>query len=219
MPTFIEPTWGTEGQKLDCECSSLDSTGLRPSVITGVLLRWLQWHFCRADNIRDSSLKSYLWTDDETTKMWILPNFKYDPKLAESRPMILVQDGDMTTKEFGIDHARSAHLDEAGNFKGDSYQVILTGKHAVHCVSREPMEASRIAEEAFFRMLEYHELILREFRFGEFRVAGLSGLAKKDGAADEYFRTIQVLWSFGHMWTMVSEAPVFKKAGIVTNIR
>lgn len=60
--TYPEPTWCVSQDAFE-DCSSIASSGPTPFILTGVLVRLLQYHFSDANNITKPQLKGYIWTD------------------------------------------------------------------------------------------------------------------------------------------------------------
>ena len=162
----------------------------------------------------DVKLKPYIWTDDITTsKMVILPSYKFEPRTVSNRPSILVARGPLQIQEFALDNRAIPHVEPTGNFKGVDRYVNLQGQHEIHCIGSAAMESDRIAEEVFFRMLEYYPSIRDDLNFSDFKVTLLGGLSKLEEYDEQYVTSIKVAWQYVHGWTLTAIAPVLKKAG------
>jgi len=212
MPTLQEPTWKREGQKVFTPLSSLCSTGIRPSIVTGILIRLIQAHFYDVDNIENEKLKTYTWDPDiEQSRLLIKPTYKYDPVTANNRAAIYVEAGDMKTEEYAINNMSTPHLEPNGNFEGILRTIILSGTHEIRCVASECMEATCLGEEVFFRLLEYYPIIRNDLKFSDFKVIVLTRPQQLKESDDHYTCTVRVVWKYAHSWKLDTLAPILKR--------
>lgn len=177
-------------------------------------------HFSDADNIVDPKLRSYVWVDDPvgledhniTSKIQIDSNDRWDPNTIQQRPSILVSPGSVADREFLLGNGPAAGLAPiSGNYEGKSKKVILEGKNTITVCGKYSMEASRIASEVFFRMLEYKSVIKEDLNFSEFAVKVLNEPKKVKENHEHWEATIDIVWAFVYQWRVTPQAPVFKK--------
>lgn len=218
MPILPEPTWNTRGQPVEQEPSALLATGMRPSIVTGVLLQLLRSHFFDVSNIKNTALQVYYWTNDiTTTRMTIEPSYKYDSKVVENNPSVFVTAGEMQIREFALNNQAIHHVDANGLFKGIKHAVLLNGNHDIHCIGQTPLEAQLLSEEVFFRLLEFYPAIKQDLNFSEFKPRALTGINKVQNQAGgdgvHYSCTIRVDWIYTYSWTINAITPILKKVG------
>jgi hypothetical protein len=75
--TYEEPKWCLS-QPAEDACSTIASTGPTPFILTGVIVRLLQYHFSDPNNITKPHLKGYVWTPEEGCgdskgDVWVCP--------------------------------------------------------------------------------------------------------------------------------------------------
>jgi len=223
MAILPEPTWG-EPTKSYGEQSALCITRPAPHVVTGLILQLLRAHFSDPDNIVDPKLKGFIWTDDDTTghtinsKVKIEPSYKFDAATVEQRPSILVRRGEFISNEFALTNGSAAYMSDNGNYEGKVKQVKLTGQHSIEVCGHSAMEADRLSEEVFFRMLEYKSVIEQDLKFSHFEVKVLKGLQKIEEGNEHWKASIDIRWAFIYSWRVVALAPILKKVGQIFNI-
>jgi hypothetical protein len=215
MANLPEPSWGADAQKTFEPNSSLCSTGIRPSYVTGILVQLLRAHFYDVNNIQETKLKGYLWDSDITkSHIEIEPGYKYKAPTVENMPALYVAKGPMQILEFALDNRAIPHVETNGNFMGVDRYVTFGGVHEIHCCGQEAHETELLAEEVFLRLLEYYPSIKEDLNFSDFKVVLLGELSKKPtGSGEHYVNSIKVDWKFVHGWTLVAIAPILKKAG------
>lgn len=224
MPILVEPTWGNPTKSYD-DKSALCIIRPTPTVVTGILLQLIRAQFVNADNIVDPKLREYLWVDDDTeghevlSKVQIEPSYKVKMNIAQQRPSILVTRGKVSNTEFLINDGPAAFIQPgSGNYEGKEKYCIIEGEHYIESVGRYGMEADRLAEEVFFRMLEYKSVIKTDLNFSEFDVTLLDRLEKVDENHEHYKAVITIKWKFVYSWRLAPVAPVLKQIGQSFNV-
>jgi hypothetical protein len=215
--TFPEPVWDVS-QPYDEACSSLIATGNTPFILSGVLKRLLQYHFCDAKNITNPMLKGYLWdTDEKEAHIYIALDYERNNEIVQQRPALLVRRKAMRTHQVGFkDESLPAITKKIGVYEGHKHQIYLLGNHDIICVGKTGGEAENLAEEVFFRMLHYMPVIRNDLRIGSFRV---DGIGETTAVGEEphkiHFVPVQMSWSTVHRWIVIPETPLLKRLGLV----
>jgi len=221
MPTLPEPTW-TEPQNVACEMepSSISSTGTRPSIMTGAILRILQSHFSRPTNIDNEQLRQAIWKPksddpDEQSQIHIEPWHRYDADHLQQRPALYVSRGPVNVQRIVLrDRALTRQSTRTGNLEGVDYMKLIVARHQVICCSaKSDMAAEKLAEEVFYMLLEYGPAIQKDFKLGGFHVNAITQSQKIEDDHENYMVGVQILWTNAHGWKLKPLAPILKGIG------
>jgi len=119
------------GQKVGFEeHSSLETTGHRIHIVTGIVYRLLTWTFSSRDNIEDTRLKGYLWSEHvDETKILIQPVYKWDAKRIQGRPGLVIKRNSAGTDKLSIGHGLGYKIPQ-----GESKAIMIKGSHVVFCL-------------------------------------------------------------------------------------
>ena len=210
-----EPEWALVGQNTWKPISGLDSIGLRPSIITGIFTRLVEMHYSAAVNIRDPVLKDYIWKEKGAqtldSRILIQPYHMFRPEAAEQRPAVYVRRGQVFNTRLAIGDKAGTHLSQPGGvYLGELYARLVNGIHEIHCMAVGDMAADRLAEETYWRFMEYIPAIRDEFHFSDLQADSLLPCLKVPGGKDSYDAAFSVKWSFGCAWRLKPIAPVLK---------
>jgi hypothetical protein len=224
---YPEPEWG-ESQPALPDASSLCAIKKTPFIITGILLRLLQYHFSDPDNIENPLLKCYIWNDEkncdclsednEESKILIAPGFDRDFGDAQTRPALYVNRGEFTTRTVNPATRNRAviHKDRNNIFDGVKYQVEMRGKHQIIAVGLTGGEAENIAEEVFCRMLHFYPVIRDDIKVGHFFPTRLSSLQEiPQEAKKSFFVTMTIDWAIVYRWIIKAETPLLKRLELI----
>jgi len=229
MPTtpLPEPSWGTVDavQLAEKDISALCKRHVRPSQMTGYLLKLLQAHFYVADNINDLKLRDLLWkpdTDDETeqSKIHIEPSWDYDPTHLQQRPALYVSRGPVQVQRIAIRDRALTHLSaRSGNLEGTDYLQLLQCRHQIICAAaKSRMALDRLSEEVFYMIMEYGPAISKDLSIANLRVTAITEVKPMENEDHENFMCgVQIAWTTGHSWTLKPIAPILKSIGLTSN--
>lgn len=209
---------------VDAEISTLCSTGLRPNLLTGVLLRLLTRHFSTAKGIQDPQLQSYIWSANAlNTKILIVPVWKWLTPGSQLRPAIVIKRNALRPRQLGLGDGQSLI---SGTPRSDGVpinqpvksQVAMAGSHTIFAISEEPGEAELLSTEVAIRLIQYQQAIQKEFGFNRFRVAEIGPLAKIEEATEDFAIPVTVAYMFIDAWSVWSAAPFLKRVVFETNV-
>jgi len=225
MPTLAEPAWDVpQDIMIEGDPSSLCSTDTRPSIMTGVLLKLLQDHFSRSTNISNEKLREAIWRPDSADEdaqsgIHIEPWRQYDATHIQQRPALYVSRGNVRVQRVALRDRALNHLSKrTGNQEGTDYMKLIVCQHQViACSARNDMAAEKLAEEAFYMLLEYGPAIMEDFKLGGFHVVGMSQSQKIEDDHENYMVGVQILWTNAHGWKLKPIAPILKGIGFVVN--
>jgi len=221
MPVLPEPTWTTT-QPIELDPSSICSTGVRPSYMTGYLLRLLEAHFANADNIVDANLKSYIWAAKGAasidSKILIEPSDRYEATALQQRPGIYIKRAGVQSQRIMILDKAITHLSRNGNYAGENHVLALVGSHDLMCCARGPdgMAAERLAEEVFYMLLEYGPVIKKDLQANVIQTPMLAAAQKVEEEGQNYAVGIKFQWAFIHAWTLKAIAPILRDVRVTS---
>ena len=230
-PTDIrpEPVWGVAQPEVE-PCSSFES-GATPIMITGFIVRLLQYHFYDPGNIMHEMLKSYRWQPD-CAKGIVQPDnsilrpihvgtsYEFTPGNVQQRPGLFVKREPMQTERIAVTEGDSGTITPTFPFRGKPLQKRLQGRYSIICISSKGEEADLLGEEVFYRMLHFQSLIRKEMRLGAFSVEGLGEVqtVDADGGSRGFYTVVSLFWAMVYRWAMVPEAPILKRLNFITNM-
>jgi len=218
---YPEPEW-TESQPAEEECSSLVSTSITPFILTGIIIRLLQYHFSDPDNILHEELKNYVWKEECTdgtvgeTGIMIVPEYNQDFGNVGTRPGIFVKREPVKPERISIVQGDSEipHMNKVkGVYQGRKYQKQLSGRFSIICNGLNGQETELLGEEVFFRMLHFAPLIRDDVRLSYFNVDNYGDI-KERAAGDgtkSYYSVVGIFWALIHRWNIVGEAAILKR--------
>lgn len=210
---------------LDEIVSSLCSTGLRPHIITGIILKLLTQHFSSSKNIQEPTLKDYIWNfDPKMSKILITPVWKWLTIKAESRPAIIIKRNSLKTRQLGLADGQALVQNDLNNrvipAEGVGVsQIAVTGSHSIFCLSPAPAEAELLATEVFSRLVQYQQAIQKEFLFNRFRVGELGEVSKIEEASEYFGVPVNIVYAYIDAWEVWTEAPFLKRIAVQANIK
>jgi hypothetical protein len=229
---YPEPVWATS-QDVISDCSSLVYTGPTPFVMTGVLIKLLQYHFSNPDNIGNPQLKGYLWTESgsclpgvdvsenpvEGSRINIGTSYQQDTSSVQQRPALYVQREPFRTDKISFRNmSLPSVLTSSGIYQGAAHQVTISGQHSIICAGKTGAEADNLGQEVYFRMLNYMPIIREDFRLGTFFVPGTSDVKSLPAEPNQVFYTVvRCEWAYIYRWRVIPETPVVKRLGVTYN--
>lgn len=211
-----------EPYNVDATVSSLNSTGLRPHTLTGIILRLLTRAFSVAAGIQHPQLKGYIWTNNpETTKILIAPVWRWNTPGMGARPALLVKRNALRPRQLGLADGQAV----IGGLNGDKIpvneepiaQVGVVGSHTVFALSKNPAEAEWLSTEVAIRLIQYAQAIQNEFGFNRFRVAEIGAISKLEESSEHFAVPITVAYMYMDAWRIVSESPLLKRLVLQTS--
>lgn len=227
MAILPEPNWNdsTPTKSYD-DKSALCIIRPSPHIVTGLLLNLVRAHFSDPNNIVDPKMRGYTWVDDGEelenpdiqALIQIEPSYMFNPSTLQQRPSILIERGNFGSQEFLINNGPQMSPDRNGNLKGVTKTVKLGGQHKIQACAENGMIADRLAEEVYFRMLEYKTVIKQDLNFSDFEVTVLNSLEKVPENQEHWKATVIIVWSFLYSWNVQAVAPVLKKVGQIFNV-
>lgn len=209
MPNFNEPTWGTplEG---DTVKSVYDWAQITPVQMEGVILRLVQMHFSKADNIEKPELKAYIWNSDKTqSKIIIAIGYEDDLKVTDSNTAAIYLHRDDTIFSSAGEFRNIVIKINNDSYPDNNYLRMANGKFILMCTSRSPTLAEYLGEEVLMRMMRFAPMITSEVKAFNLDVAGLgkATIREKEATNTPRVYTVPVIltWSYIYTWSLQDE--------------
>jgi hypothetical protein len=212
-----------EPYNLDVEVSSLCSTGLRPHILTGVVLRLLTRHFSTTRGIQDPRLQGYIWDDDpRTSKILIVPVWRWLTAGSEARPALVVKRNALRPRQLALADGQAlvAGID-ADRIPADHEavaQIAVVGSHTIFAIATNPAEVELLSTEVWIRLIQYAQAIQTEFGFNRFRVAEIGALSKVEESSEKFVVPVTVAYTYVDAWSVWSASPFLKRLVTRTDI-
>lgn len=222
MPQLTEPAWQPidQVQLTEKDASALCKGNLRPSEMTGYLLKLVQAHFYSAENISNPKLRTLLWkpkSEDEAEQstIHIEPSYAYDVTHLQQRPAVYVSRGQVQVQRIALRDRALNHLSRrTGNHEGRDFLQLLQCRHQfICCAAKSETALEKLAEELFYMILEYGPSIAEDMRVGNFRVTGMTEVQPMPEDGDNFMCGVQLAWTTAHSWKLKPLAPILKSIG------
>ena len=200
--------------------SSICTTGLKNLYITGILLRIIQNHFGRPENLTFNALKARIWkpeTEDSTCEnttakdsgIQIESHTLWDPQDVQKRPGIFVKRNRVSTKRLGLDDGWTL-----APANGDYKTKMIVGSHTAFCVAGTGAETELVGQEVFDELLEFSPLIRKDFQFHRFTVSEITEVNKLEESDEHYVVAVVAAWAHSQDWRIKEDAPWLKTLSI-----
>ncbi|RKX21350.1 MAG: hypothetical protein DRP45_12430 [Candidatus Zixiibacteriota bacterium] len=201
---------------LDRESSSLCSTGLRPHILTGVILWLIRRHFLEERTIQHPDLKGYIWDPDpRVSKILIEPVWRWLTLRIQQRPGVVVKRNSLRPRQLALGDGQTvigtpdASSIPAGN--GASAAVAMTGSHTLFVIAGKEAQVELLGAEIVSRLIQYQQAIQKEFLFSRFRVAEIGAVSKLEESTENFAIPISVAYAYVDSWSIWAEAPFLKR--------
>lgn len=221
MPAIPEPVW-TDPTLVDIDPpTSFRGTSIRPSYMTGFLLRLLEHHFTYPENIVNPQLKDAIWksrSDDENQQTGVLIATwdTYDAAMIDMRPAIYVARGVARFQNMTINRKTFIALNKEGNFDGENYLMTMNAQHRIVCCCKGFSAASdALAEEILFMLIEYSPVIKNDAQLAQFTPRQMTDPIKLKESPQGFATGVQIDWATFHSWKIKSLSPILREVGFL----
>lgn len=214
LPPVPPPPSAVDSTSFDSICRAIDSYGMRPYMMTGILRHVLISHFNSANRVEEQSLRSLLWRDAPDSPILIESVFRWKPAEANKRPACLIRRNGFQQQKLGI-----------GNIAGNTpqmdlkYAVNWTGSHTVFCLGGSYLQAELLAMEVQRELTEFGPLIQRTLGLLKFEVVEVGAAAEVEESAEHYGVPITIGWAYSESWALKQQARKLGKIQLSTLIQ
>jgi hypothetical protein len=143
-----------------------------------------------------------------------LPAYKYETRLIDQSPSIFVKRESVTANRISIQGKALTHRAKNGNYEGETYVRLLSGAHSILCYAKGGLNSEVLAEEVFFRLLEYTACIEDDLMFSDLDVAELSPPTKVQEDKDYFVTRVGLTWKQIYTWKLKPISPILKKVNV-----
>jgi len=198
--------------------SALCSYGMTPLVMQGALRQTLMQHFANPDNILNKTLRNALrrdgvWNPGATTGIAIESIHKWRPELTESRPGIVLQEGEWQWRRMGIGDQAGKDYRSGRQFFGGLWQ----GTHTLFAVHNYGAEAQILAWEVAKILLWFSREIEKSLGLHRFIPVSVGKVSALQESTENYVAPIVVAYVVADSWYLQEEAPRLKRIVFRTN--
>jgi len=211
----------TAGARIDLP-SSICTTGIKPQIMTGILLQLLRSQFSREETIQEPALKECLWVgsppeyvqeDPSRSKIMIEPVFRWDARIVQQRPAILVKRGTWSPQLRGIGQnvyqPRSLDPDDLPE-NGERYLTNIVGTHMLFCVAQEGAQAELLGTEVYERQITFSKMFIQDFGLSSYWVPQISDVKKLNESKEHFAVIVNLQYTVPMPYRITQQAPLFK---------
>lgn len=192
--------------------SALCSYGQTPRMLTGVIRQILLQHFVDPNQIANDHLRAYLeregtWSSGTDSGIYIESLARWRPELTESRPAIVIKEGDWTWRRVGIG-------DLSGNDPRDGqhyYAGLWNGTHTIFAIGNEGAETQTLAAEVAKLLVWYGPIITDQMNLHRWMVIKIGALNALKEATENYIVPVDVAYVAEEAWSLQVDAPRLKR--------
>ena len=92
--------------------------------------------------------------------------------------------------------------------------MLLRGVHTVNVISQNPVEAEEIAEEVFYRMMEFTQAIRHEFNLNKFVLDDMGEPVKIEESKEHWNVPITITTQLQTNWVVKPIGPLLKTVSL-----
>ena len=188
--------------------SALCSLLPRPLILTGLLRDILTRHFCTPQYIEEPDLRQLIWQDNPTTGILIESYHRWDPRVMEKRPAVIIKRNAYQNQRTGIGDKHQPTRADRGN---PHYATMWLGSHTLFCIGGSSgATAELLATEVQRELTEFGPEIRSKFLLHRFAVIEVGAIAELEEAAQNFVVPVNVGYAFQEHWVLRQQAPLLK---------
>jgi hypothetical protein len=148
------------------------------------------------------------------SRLQIRPSWSQDASQVQQSPSLYVKREPFYTERVSFQDRSLPGLNQKGIYEGTEHQVNVIGSHSIICKGKYGGEADLIAQEVFFRMLHYQQVIKKDFKLGSLMTKSVSEIRqRKDEAVSTFYAVVRMEWAYVYRWRVIPESPILKRVG------
>ncbi len=169
-------------------------------------------HFADTRNILNQFLRQRLerdgvWSAEAATGILIESIHKWRPELTQSRPAIILQEGEWQWMRVGIGDRRGEDYRSGKRFFGGYWK----GSHTLFALGNEGAEALILATEVMKVLLWYGAEIASQLELQRFVPVSIGKVSALKEATENYVVPVSVAYVVPEFWYLQPEAPRLKQ--------
>jgi hypothetical protein len=178
----------------------------------GALRQVLLQHFADPRNILNATLRTKLerdgvWSPGTDTGIYIESLHRWRPELTESRPGIILSEGEWQWQRYGIGDQMGVEWRSGKQHFGG----IWKGTHTFFAVDNNGAEAQMLAWEVAKLMLWFASEIAEKLELHRFVPVAVGEVAALKEATENYVVPVTVAYAAFETWYIQEEAPRLKR--------
>lgn len=193
---------------------TLCSMGIRAQLLTGFFRQWLTQHFSEKNNIEAPSLRSLLWKNVDSTNILIESATRWNPRLTEKRPAIIIHRNDLSPHaKLSIANKIHGGADLTG---AEHYATLVAGSHTLFCISSLGEEAEIIGGEVQRDLKQFADQIREAMQLHRFEWVGTGSPKPLEEAKQNFVVPVTFAYIYEEHWQVMENAPHLKR--VVFNV-
>lgn len=184
------------------------SAGMPPEVMTDFLVAFLRAHFADPANIEDATLRQLVWADDPGSPIGIESVDRWDPRLVELRPGLIVKDHGWRPQRISINDQFVGGMAPDGS---DEHAILFNSSNTVFCIGEEPKAAKRLSTEVTRELVKFAPLIRRELGLVRFVVVERGDCSILEESSQNYVVPVVVAYQSGEQWRITPQVSRLRK--------
>ena len=178
----------------------------------GALRQVLVQHFADHRNILNATLRTKLerdgvWSPDADTGIYIESLHRWRPELTESRPGIILSEGEWRWQRPGIGDKMGVDYRSGKKHFGGFWQ----GTHTFFAVDNQGAEAQILAWEIAKIMLWFESEIAEKLELHRFIPATVGKVSALKESTENYVVPVSVAYVASETWYLQEDAPRLKR--------
>ena len=178
----------------------------------GALRQVLIQHFSDARNILNATLRGRIerdgvWSNTADTGIYIESLHKWRPELTESRPGIVLKEGQWAWQRVGIGDTAGDDARSGQQFFGGYWN----GTHTFFALANEGAEAQILAIEIAKVMLWFESEIMDQLELQRFVPVSIGEVSALKEATENYVVPVSVAYVVPEFWVLNPDAPRTKR--------
>jgi hypothetical protein len=189
------------------ENSSMEKTGVKPHILTGVFLQVCRAIFSDPESISEEGLKRYIWhPDSKISRIQIESMYRWKTEDVQARPAVIVKRGAWRIEKQGIgDNTLGGTpltgYDEAEHLTG------IAGTHSIFCLGTTGLEAELVGTEVYQAFLGFSKLIREQFCLGQFNVSEIGTVSRFEESHVHFVVPVTLAYRFFVRWELLRQTP------------
>lgn len=192
--------------------------GIQPQMLNGLLIRFLQGHFARPENIYTPDIRQYTWAPNTTSKILITTNTGNNLAQANQVPRLIVKRGRQETSRLGIGD-RSGQDAQQIRQGTSTYSRITQGTSTIFAVGETDGQTELLAQEVFKAFTWAGPIIMKRLPFHDFQTISLGESMIMSSVADKFGIPIELRYAYEYSWRNTEHAPALSALSFVINTR
>lgn len=198
-------------------CSNFCDQSLTPLHMSAIFMKVLTNHFSDTSNLLSPGLKrvfaagGYVDTPatGEATRspLFVDTLDRWQPTQSESRPALLVKEGDWVSQPAGLRNAVGVDLQTGA----ETYASTWSGGHVIFALAPESAMAKQLAVEVMQLFQAYSSSMVSLFGLHMFRVSKLASATHIRESYSTYVVPIDLIYVLQMQWKITPHAPRVKQ--------